>query len=78
MLVYQVNKGVNEIFGYSDQLHFVGMPVTVACYIFGDFYQLPPVRGLPVYSRRASIKSFLTLDLWYKFNIADVEGKISI
>ena len=32
------------MFGYSDQLPFAGMSV-IAC---GDFYQLSPVRGLPV------------------------------
>ena len=46
MLLYQVNQRLNEILGYSDQLPFTGMSVIVC----GNFYQLPPVRGLPVYS----------------------------
>ena len=55
MLLYQVNQRLNEIFGYSDQLPFAGMSVIVC----GDFYQLPPVRGLPLYSSTTSIKGLL-------------------
>ena len=36
ILLYQFNQRLNEIFGYSDQLHFAEMSVIV----FGDFYQL--------------------------------------
>ena len=73
MLLYQVNQRLNEIFGYSDQLPFAGLPVIVC----GDLYQLPPVRGLPIYIRSTtSIKSLLTLDLWQKLKMA--EGKLSI
>ena len=68
MLLYQVNQRLNEIFGYSDQLPFAGMSVIVC----GDFYQLPPVRGLPVYSSTTSIKGLLTLDLWHKFKMAEL------
>ena len=46
MLLYQVNQRLNEILGYSDQLPFTGMSVIVC----GNFYQLPPVRGRPLYS----------------------------
>ena len=68
MLLYQVNQRLNEIFGYSDQLPFAGMSVIVC----GDFYQLSPVRGLPVYSSTTSIKCLLTLDLWHKFKMAEL------
>ena len=68
MLLYQVNQRLNEIFGYSDQLPFAGMPVIV----YGDFYQLPPVRGFPVYSSTRSIKRLLTLGLWRKFEMAEL------
>ena len=69
MLLYQVNQRLNEIFGYSDQLPFAGLPVIVC----GDLYQLPPVRGLPIYIRSTtSIKSLLTLDLWQKLKMAEL------
>ena len=31
------------------------------------FFKLPPVKGLPDYSSAASIKGFIALDLWRKF-----------
>ena len=67
MLLYQVNQRLNEIFRSSDQLPFTGMSVIVC----DDFYQLPPVKGLPVYSS-TTIKCFLTLDLWHKFKMAEM------
>ena len=69
MLLYQVNQRLNEIFGYSDQLPVAGLSVIVC----GDLYQLPPVRGLPIYIRSTtSIKSLLTLDLWQKLKMAEL------
>ena len=69
MLLYQINQRLNEIFGYSDQLPFAGLPVIVC----GDLYQLPPVRGLPIYIRSTtSIKSLLTLDLWQKLKMTEL------
>ena len=38
----------------------------------GDFYQLPPVKGSPVYSSATSIKGFLALDLWKKFQMVEL------
>ena len=43
------------------------------CHFCGDFYQLPPVRGLPVYSSTASIKGLIILDLWHKFKMAELK-----
>ena len=40
--------------------------------VCGDFYQLPPVSGLPVYSGTTSIKPLLTLDLWHQFKMAEL------
>ena len=37
--------------------------------VCGDFYQLPRVKGSSVYSSTASIKCFLALDLWKKFQM---------
>ena len=38
----------------------------------GDLFQLPPVKGLPVYSIAASIKGFIALDLWRKFQTVEL------
>ena len=37
----------------------------------GDFYQLPPVKGSPVYNSATSIKCFLALGFWKKFQIEE-------
>ena len=55
VLVFQVNQRLIEIFIYSGKEPFAGLPVTVC----GDFYQLPPIKGSPVYSIATSIKGFL-------------------
>ena len=39
--------------------------------VCGEFYQLPSVRGLPVYSINTSIRSLLILDLLRKFKMAE-------
>ena len=36
------------------------------------FFKLPPVKGLPDYSSAASIKGFIALDLWRKFQIVEL------
>ena len=68
VLFYQVNQRLNEIFGYSGNEPFAGLPVIVC----GGFFQLPPVKGLPVYSSAASIKGFIALDLWRKFQMVEL------
>ena len=68
VLFYQVNQRLNEIFGYSGNEPFAGLPVIVC----GYFFQLPPVKGLPVYSSAASIKGFIALDLWRKFQMVEL------
>ena len=35
----------------------------------GDFYQLLPVKGSPVYNSATSSKGFLALDLWKEFQM---------
>ena len=68
VLFYQVNQRLNEIFGYSGNEPFAGLPVIVC----GDFFQLLPVKGLSVYSSAASIKSFIALDLWRKIQMVEL------
>ena len=68
VLFFQVNQRLTEIFRYSGKEPFAGLPV-IAC---GDFYQLPPVKGSPVYSSATSIKGFLALDLWKKFQMVEL------
>ena len=63
VLFYQANQRLNGIFGYAGNEPFTGLPVIVC----GNFFQLPPVKGLPVYSSTASIKDFIALDLLRKF-----------
>ena len=36
------------------------------------FSQLPPVKGLSVYSGAASVKGFIALDLWRKFQMVEL------
>ena len=54
VLFYQVNQRLNETFRYSGNEPFARLPV-IAC---GNFFQLPPVEGLPVYSSPAIMKDF--------------------
>ena len=68
VLFYQVNQQLNEIFGYSGNEPFAGLPVIVC----GDFFQLPQVKGLLVYSSAASIKGFIALDLRRKFQMLEL------
>ena len=59
VLFYQVYQRLNEKFGVSTDLPFAGLPVLVC----GDLYQLPPVKGGPIYSSTGNIKGYLALGL---------------
>ena len=63
VLFYQVYQRLNESFGVSTDLPFAGLLVLVC----GDLYQLPPVKGGPIYSSAGNIKGYLTLGLWNNF-----------
>ena len=47
---------------------FVGIP-KILC---GDLYQLPPVRGKPIYMSNQSVKGYITLDLWKIFQFVEL------
>ena len=68
MLFYQVHQRLNEIFEVSRDLPFAGSPVLVC----GDLYQLPPVKGAPIYSSTDNTKGYLSLELWNNFKIVEL------
>ena len=68
VLFYQLHRRLNEIFGFSDEAAFAGIPALVC----GDFYQLPPAGGVPVYLSKSSTKECLSLDLWRTFLLAEL------
>ena len=68
VLFYQVHQRLNETFGVSTVLPFSGLPVLVC----GDLYQLPPVKGDPVYSSTNNIKGYLSLELWNNFKVVEL------
>ena len=47
---------------------FAGLPVLVC----GDLYQLPPVKGAPIYSSADNIKGYLSLELWNNFKFVEL------
>ena len=68
VLFFQVNQWLTEILRYSGKEQFAGLPALVC----GDFYQLPPVKVLPVYSSATSVKGFFALGLWKKFQMVEL------
>ena len=68
VLFYQVHQRLNEIFGVSTNLPFAGLPF----FVFGDLYQLPPVKGAPIYSSTDNIKRCLSLELWNSFKVVEL------
>ena len=68
VLLYQVHQRLNIIYGCSAESPFAGLPV-LAC---GDLYQLPPVKGAPIYCNTGDIKGCLSLYLWRSFKMAEL------
>ena len=68
VLFYQVHQRLNEIFGVSTDLPFAGLPFLV----FGDLFQLPPVKEAPIFSSTDNIKGHLSLELWKKFKVFEL------
>ena len=40
--------------------------------VCGDLYQLPPVKGAPIYSSTDNIKGYLSLELWNNFKVVEL------
>ena len=75
VLFYQVHQRLNEIFGCSTVLLFAGLSVLVC----GDLYQLPPVKGAPIYCcGTENIKGTPNLELWRRFKIGDTRNLVSV
>ena len=75
VLFYQVHQRLNEIFGCSTVLLFAGLPVLVC----GDLYQLPPVKGAPIYCcGTENMKGTPNLELWRRFKIGDTRNLVSV
>ena len=68
VLFYQVHQRLNAIFGVSTDLPFAGLPVLVC----GDLYQLPRVKGAPIYTSTDNIKRYLSLKLWNNFKVVEL------
>ena len=49
-------------------MSFAGLPVLVC----GDLYQLPLVKGAPIYSSADNIKGYLSLELWNNFKVVEL------
>ena len=56
-VLFSIQPTINEIFGYSGEEPFAGLPIIVCA----DFYQLFQVKCSPIYSSVTSIKGFLVL-----------------
>ena len=66
-LFYKIHVRLTEIFGSKANEPFAGIPVLVC----GDLYQLPPVKGRPIFSvSDCSIERLLSYDLWRLFKLA--------
>jgi len=66
-LFQEINLRLREIF--SCDKPFGGKPVIIC----GDLFQLPPVKGKPVYDFNSeSLQGILNFELWDKFNVAEL------
>ena len=68
LLFYQVHQRLNEILGCATELPFAGLPVLVC----GDLYQLPPVKGTPIYCNTGNRRGSFSLELWRGFKIVEL------
>ena len=69
-LFCKIHARLIEIFGCKSDEHFAGIPILVC----GDLYQLPPVKGRPIFSvSDDSIQSLISYDLWRLFQLAELD-----
>ena len=68
MFFSQVHQRLNETSVCATALTFAGLPVLVC----GDLYQLPPVKGTPIYFNTGNMRGFFSLELWRGFKIAEL------
>ena len=69
VLLLHIHQRLTEIFGTSSEFPFAGKTILV----FGDLYQLPPVRARRVYENFKGINEILNTSLlWRKFQFAEL------
>ena len=66
ILLLNIHKRLNEIFGITDERPFAGKSIIVC----GDLYQLPPVMAKPVFSTEGSLIN--VFKLWHNFKLAEL------
>ena len=70
-LFYQVHARLLQVFLCSVSVVFAGLAVV----LLGDFLQLSPVRGKPIYAcvdEHDKIERRLSLNLWHMFQFAEL------
>ena len=65
---FQLNQRLKESFWCGSNKSFAGIPM-ILC---KDLYQLPLIRGKPIYMSNQSIKRYITSDLWETFQFAEL------
>ena len=65
---FQLNQRLKESFWCGSNKSFAGIPM-ILC---KDHYQLPLIRGKPIYISNQSIKRYITSDFWETFQFAEL------
>ena len=73
VLFYQVHQRLNEILRYATEVPSAGLTVLVC----GDLYQLPSVKGTPIYCNTGNMRRFFKLELWRGFKIVELAEVMS-
>ena len=68
-LFYQVHSRLIEIFDCKTDEPFAGIPIIVC----GDLYQLPPVKGVPIYLLKDDrLETLASYNLWSMFSLIEL------